>query len=250
MAERRKRGRPKTEASADNWFGVEDARERKRIQDRLAQRARRQRLLSQVSHVVKVTGAVSNTSSSSHHSPTSAARQIDSVNQKVPGQELVHTPSTRTHALELARTTLCLTSPSLMQQSLHGMSADHCFLSWPAWAIYSALGQHGMMQGTICEGSDQEVKSPPEYLSLPESLRPSPLQLAVPHRRWIDRFPFPRLRDNMILLGGLIDLDEFVRDLFGMASLVLRRGVHRPTWDPESWAIGAEFSSKWGYLFQ
>ena len=30
------------ESSMDNWFGVEDARTRKQIQDRLAQRARRE----------------------------------------------------------------------------------------------------------------------------------------------------------------------------------------------------------------
>ena len=82
---------------------------------------------------------------------------------------------------------------------------------------------------------------------LPEFLRPTPLQLAMVHRRWIDRFPFPRLRDNMILLSALVDLDLFVRDLFNMVSLTLR--PDRATWDPKAWTIGPEFSLKWGYLF-
>lgn len=130
------------------------------------------------------------------------------------------------------------------------MTADHRLLCWPAWAIYAALGNHGLMQGTTCcQGASIDAPSPAEYLSLPEPLRPTPLQLAVTHRRWIDRFPFPRMRDNMILLTGLIDLDEFVRDLFGMASLVPRLGVQRLTWDPRHWTIGPEFAAKWGYLF-
>src|SRR5262245_58703665 len=42
MAEgRRGRGRPQVDAKFDVWFGVQDAKERKKIQDRLAQRARR-----------------------------------------------------------------------------------------------------------------------------------------------------------------------------------------------------------------
>ncbi|KIW81653.1 hypothetical protein Z517_04679 [Fonsecaea pedrosoi CBS 271.37] len=203
-----------------------------------------------LSRVVKEAEAVSDSSTPSHHRETSQLRRTESINQTAPGKEVVPGPSPRIHALELSHSTLSVVSPRLMQQSLYGVPTDHYFLCWPAWAIYSALGQHGLMQGTVCEGSHQEVKSPPEYLTLPESLRPSPLQLAVPHRRWIDRFPFPRLRDNMILLGGLIDLDDFVRDLFGMASLILRHEVRRATWDPESWAIGREFSAKWGYLFQ
>jgi hypothetical protein len=105
------------------------------------------------------------------------------------------------------------------------------------------------MQGTGCPDSNEEAASPREYLSLPAPLRPTPLQLAMAHKRWIDRFPFPRLRDNLILLNGLVDLDEFVRDLFGMASLLLRPDSQRATWEPESWSIGSEFSLKWGYLF-
>lgn len=136
-----------------------------------------------------------------------------------------------------------------MRDALLGMSADHYFLCFSAWPIYSALGTHGLMQGTNCENSHAEMTSPSELLSLPEALRPSPLQLVISHRRWIDRFPFPRMRDNMILLNGILDLDEFVRDLFEMASLLRKPNSSQPTWDPDSWTLGTEFSAKWGYLF-
>ncbi len=135
------------------------------------------------------------------------------------------------------------------------VDVDHKYLCWPAWPIYSSLFQHSLMQGTNGVDCGAEGKSPAEYMSSqPESLKPTPLQLAVPHRRWIDRFPFPRLRDNLILLSGLIDLDEFVHDLFTTASLVWlgpQRQGQGATWDPESWTLGrSEFAPKWAYLFQ
>lgn len=126
------------------------------------------------------------------------------------------------------------------------MTLDHYFLCWPAWSIYAALTSHGSLLGTTCYDCVQDGKSSLQFLHLPESLRPTPLQLLTPHRRWIDRFPFPRMRDNMILLSGLIDLEQFCGDLFGCASFTLRKSC--PTWDPRSWIIGSEFSSKWGYL--
>ena len=82
---------------------------------------------------------------------------------------------------------------------------------------------------------------------IPDSLRPTELQLTVVHPRWIDRFPFPKMRDNMITLLGIIDEEEFMADLFCFTSFTLDTGA--ASWDPKAWKIGKEFAAKWGYLF-
>jgi hypothetical protein len=129
------------------------------------------------------------------------------------------------------------------------ISPDHCFLHQTSWAIYSALSKHGMMQGfCVCRGN-LEIISPISYMSLPPALRPTPLQLAVSHAYWIDRFPFPRFRDNLIILKGVVDLGDFIQDLFGTVSLTLKAGVPKATWEPEAWTMSTGFSNKWGYLF-
>lgn len=124
---------------------------------------------------------------------------------------------------------------------------DHFFLNWPAWSIYAALTKHGLMLGMTCRECIFDSVSASNEI-LPTALQPTPLQLVVPHRRWIDRFPFVRLRDNMILLSSLLDLDAFCGDLFNTASLTLRPSA--PSWDPRSWVLGEEFGAKWGYLFR
>ncbi|OAP60783.1 hypothetical protein AYL99_05785 [Fonsecaea erecta] len=90
-------------------------------------------------------------------------------------------------------------------------------------------------------------KSNPAGPNIPVSLRPTALQLTVNHPSWIDRFPFPKMRDNMITLMSIIDEEEFVADLFTLTSFTLESGA--PSWDPRAWKIGKEFSAKWGYLF-
>ena len=63
----------------------------------------------------------------------------------------------------------------------------------------------------------------------------------------MDRFPFPKMRDNMITLMGIIDEEEFFADLFCLDSFEIKPGA--PAWDPTSWKIGKDFGKKWGYLF-
>lgn len=128
------------------------------------------------------------------------------------------------------------------------MGQDHRYLCWPAWSIYAALTSHGMILGLTCDQCVADGLSSPEYDNLPPALKPSPLQLVTLHCKWIDRFPFPRMRDNMILLSGVIDLDQFCADMFGMASFTLKDSC--PSWDPRSWILGAEFGQKWGYLLR
>lgn len=52
-------------------------------------------------------------------------------------------------------------------------------------------------------------------MPIPASLAPTTLQLTVLHPPWIDLFPLPRVRDNLILLQGSFDSDELCDDALG-----------------------------------
>ncbi|OAL20160.1 hypothetical protein AYO22_09132 [Fonsecaea multimorphosa] len=101
--------------------------------------------------------------------------------------------------------------------------------------------------GISCALAVPPAKSNPAGPDIPESLRPTALQLTTNHPSWIDRFPFPKMRDNLITLMSIIDEEEFIADLFCLTSFTLDPGA--APWDPKAWKIGKEFSAKWGYLF-
>jgi hypothetical protein len=142
------------------------------------------------------------------------------------------------------------TSPSPSDSSLCPISplADQHFLPDPVLSVYAALFINGSILGIPCAHGQPLTPSRSAAPSTPIPLRPTPLQLTTGHFSWIDRFPFPRMRDNMILLAGIIDEEEFLGDLFILSgSFTMRKGGS--TWDPEAWRIGGEFGGKWGYLF-
>ncbi|OJJ73453.1 hypothetical protein ASPBRDRAFT_205697 [Aspergillus brasiliensis CBS 101740] len=65
--------------------------------------------------------------------------------------------------------------------------------------------------------------SPP----IPTSLFPTPSQQNLIHCSWIDLVPFPRMRENLIAWEACFDHEEFVRDIVGgyiMEKWELRRG--------------------------
>lgn len=73
------------------------------------------------------------------------------------------------------------------------------------------------------------------------------MQIMTIHPPWIDRFPFPKMRENFILLLGVIDPEEFLCDMFNTPSFTLQAGG--ASWDPKVWSIEAAFRGKWGFLF-
>lgn len=68
----------------------------------------------------------------------------------------------------------------------------------------------------------------------------------IVHPRWIDRLPFPRLRDTLIKLRGVIDEEEILKDIFVMPSWTIMTG--RACWDPRAWVMEKEWADKWGWL--
>lgn len=113
-------------------------------------------------------------------------------------------------------------------------------------SVYAALFNNGAVLGITCSAAICS-KSKPSSSRIPATLAPTSLQLSTVHPQWIDRFPFPRMRDNMITLMSIIDEEEFLADLFCLTSFSVRPGA--APWDPKAWKIGQDFSAKWGYLF-
>ncbi|KAH9240785.1 hypothetical protein K456DRAFT_1744621 [Colletotrichum gloeosporioides 23] len=87
-----------------------------------------------------------------------------------------------------------------------------------------------------------------------ESLRPTDLQRRILHHPWIDLFPFPIFRDNVLLAmaSGLVDDDQLCadilevkdEDLAGRPSLI----VWGQSWDCMAWEANEAFFRKWGFL--
>ncbi|KAH0598396.1 hypothetical protein MHUMG1_03694 [Metarhizium humberi] len=90
----------------------------------------------------------------------------------------------------------------------------------------------------------------------PYSMNPTLLQLKVEHHPWIDFFPCPRLRDNLLaaLVPGreMLDEDHLCRDVVdgGAGAGVDSAGliVWGTPWEPGGWEVTESFVEKWGWL--
>lgn len=96
-----------------------------------------------------------------------------------------------------------------------------------------------------------------EQPSLPTYLRPTALQQTVTHHSWLDLFPIPKMRDNILqgIEAGKYDEDELCDTLCcdllkfddnTKAALV----VWGESWDATGWEFSAEFFARWGVLLQ
>ncbi|CAH0002472.1 unnamed protein product [Clonostachys byssicola] len=91
----------------------------------------------------------------------------------------------------------------------------------------------------------------PAVSSMASHLRPTSLQLTVKHHPWIDLWPFPTMRDNILSRGEEYDDTELCLDLVenycgpsGMSGF----RVWGDPWNAENWEISEEFLMKWGWV--
>jgi hypothetical protein len=111
--------------------------------------------------------------------------------------------------------------------------------------VLGALYINGKILGLSCSCSIPG-RSLPVSDDIPLPLHPTDLQLTTIHARWIDRVPFPKMRDNLITVFGMLDDEEIIADLFTMPSFSITPGL--ACWDPRAWKIEKPFADKWGYL--
>ncbi|CAG9986579.1 unnamed protein product [Clonostachys byssicola] len=67
----------------------------------------------------------------------------------------------------------------------------------------------------IMKGLPGQATIIPSSSSIPTSLVPTRQQMRVPHATWMDFIPFPRMRDNLIRHKEEFDHRQFIRDMVG-----------------------------------
>ncbi|TVY19299.1 hypothetical protein LARI1_G003538 [Lachnellula arida] len=219
----------KASTESDLWFGVLDPRKRKQIQNRLAQRARRQRLAKQTADT----------------QPTPRSSKTHPTNASTPSKPIRSINSNGTRDVDLGASQLL----SIIRDSRAPVSSDHRLLPLPHHTLFSALFRNGVILGLSCSTSSIGISTPTSTSTpstIPESLRPTPLQVRRVHFQWIDRFPFPRMRDNMIERDDAYSAEDFLGDIFSVETFRIRPGFM--SWDPEAWVVKGDFRKKWMLL--
>ncbi|KAI0854788.1 hypothetical protein F4860DRAFT_84501 [Xylaria cubensis] len=242
----------------ENWQGIGNAHERRRIQNRINQRARRSRRRRE---------AIVSTDNPSHasvitvgsdlvleRSQTALGQQVDFDNI-VKEIDIFDPESWETHSLVRAFETLIYNNwlarapmPALLPNLVR-------------FNLARAIMTNAKVLGLTSRQLDDEAVSyfnvtgpwPPnqnfEVCRLPPELQPTDLQRRTLHHPWVDLLPIPHMRDNLLRRGPeCFDEDELCHVMIGREDSSAGFIVWNDPWDSHGWEVSETFArSSWGW---
>lgn len=141
---------------------------------------------------------------------------------------------------------------SISHAYLAGSPRSDLLLTLIQFNVFRALVQNtfalGFDFGWLKEDAVSVFNQDTSALICPSSLKPTQLQRQLEHHPWIDLFPFPALRDNMLSQGDDLDEDELCYDMVEICHAPSERSgliVWGEPWNPSSWEATEEFTKKW-----
>ncbi|KAL7657946.1 hypothetical protein ACMYSQ_004086 [Aspergillus niger] len=225
----------------EDWTGVIDPGARRRLQNKLNQRAQREK------------------------------RKIVRDQEKVAMRER---KSNRKMAFILPRTTQIAKyrQPSSLAEASYMMaqfdqvayegyaSGNPCLdhlLTLTKFNVLRAFMQNLALLGIPFQGIEEDTPSPFNNAlqsvfarKLPPGLSPTVTQIHVPHHPWLDCFPFPQARDNLIRVADLLNDCDLCGDIMDPANGDVGMIIWGDPWLPESWEVSEFFLRKWSWVIK
>ncbi|KAH7129291.1 hypothetical protein EDB81DRAFT_808981 [Dactylonectria macrodidyma] len=261
---------------ADDWTGVTSTAQRRKLQNRLNQRARRRRnmeLKSAASRNCSIPALLAPIATHGKHPSLQVRQSLGSHGQH--GYQDDRPP--RLVCGLQGQDKQAMIRRFAQQAYSEYMAGAHCLGNLPMLMgvnIFYALSRNATALGVseewlLCDGESPYCLQGPglgehtlqtSRLPLfdgPQSLRPTKMQLSIAHHPWIDLFPVPRLRDNLLAAisnDDPIDEDELCYDMVEVtdggvkdkAALI----IWGEPWDPRGWEVSELFLKKWGALLE
>ncbi|OJI86338.1 hypothetical protein ASPTUDRAFT_63799 [Aspergillus tubingensis CBS 134.48] len=240
----------------ENWAGITDAALRKKLQNRINQRAlplSGARKRDKKRALIAQQQAKSN--DKRHYALILPRPDPDSANQG-------------TRKLLLPRPT-SLSGAVAMMMSFHAAAYERYYAADPCLDHLLTLSKMnvlrafvdimGVLGWDIHAIEDNETVSPftgwnlqqqDKETSIPLNLLPTTTQCSVPHHPWFDCFPFPQMRDNLITAGEGFDDCELCEDMMDPTNGDIGIMVWGDPWLPQSWEVSELFVQKWAWVMK
>ncbi|OXV08980.1 hypothetical protein Egran_03257 [Elaphomyces granulatus] len=257
----------------DDWTGTTDRRERRKMQNRLNQRARRRRQTEQEWPPGPIMSDEGLQSGPPTEFPLVAASTAETERQPISDEAATdHDEETEFEGIEEIRLS---ESATKSYHYFEELAYRYYLMGSPRTDLIMSLSQLNFIRSLLSNVEimnlslermeDDDSISPfnmagprPavdfESSSLPLSLRPTQLQCTVPHHPWIDLIPVPQLRDNIFQMGlDLIDEERLCHDLRGYRNDRNERTgvlVWRGPCDASGWEVSEAFMMSWGWTIK